>query len=138
MATDVPFILAFADVGPGDLPRVGGKAANLGALTRAEVSVPPGFCITTRAFDQFIAALPDPERHFAALDVLDGTSVVAARAAAESMRSALDAIAMPEDAARAIVTAWRGLAASTRSRCARARRRRTCREPALPDSRTPI
>jgi pyruvate,water dikinase len=88
---------------------VGGKAANLGALTRAGVSVPPGFCVTTRGFDRFISSLPDPDLHFASLDALDGSSVEAARAAAGSMRSALDALVIPEDVARAIVTAWRVL-----------------------------
>jgi pyruvate,water dikinase len=109
MDTDAPLTLTFAEVAQDDLPRVGGKAANLGALTRAGVSVPPGFCATTRAFDRFIASLPDPDLHFASLEALDGSSVDAARAAAESMRSALDALAMPEDVARAIVSAWRAL-----------------------------
>jgi phosphohistidine swiveling domain-containing protein len=104
-----PLTLTFAELSTDDLPRVGGKGANLGALTRAGVSVPPGFCVTTRAFDRFIAALPHPEARFAALEALDGTSAEAARAAAEAMRSALDALAMPEDVARAIVTAWRAL-----------------------------
>src|SRR5947207_940121 len=62
METDGALTLSFAEVGPDDLPRVGGKGANLGALTRAGVSVPPGFCITTRAFDRFIAALPEAVR----------------------------------------------------------------------------
>jgi pyruvate,water dikinase len=104
--TDTPLTLTFAEIAQGDLSRVGGKAANLGALTRAGVSVPPGFCVTTRAFDRFIAALTDPDLHFASLEALDGSSVDAGRDAAESMRSALDALAMPEDVARAIVSAW--------------------------------
>src|SRR5262249_56373116 len=62
--------LTFAEVTADDLPRVGGKGTNLGALTRAGVSVPPGFCVTTRAFDRFIAALPDRVVHFARLDAL--------------------------------------------------------------------
>lgn len=99
----------FAEIGPGDLPRVGGKGANLGALTRAGVRVPPGFCVTTSAFDRFMASLPEREARFAALDALDGTAVDAARAAAESMRRALDALPMPADVASAISTAWHAL-----------------------------
>ena len=34
-----------------DQPAVGGKAANLGRLTQAGISCPPGFCITTEAFE---------------------------------------------------------------------------------------
>jgi rifampicin phosphotransferase len=104
-----PYTIALADVGPDDLPRVGGKAANLGALTRALVRVPPGFCVTTRAFDRFVGSLPDADAHFAALDALDGTSADAARVAAESMRRALDGLAMPEEVAAAVVAAWRAL-----------------------------
>ena len=106
-----PLTLTFAEVGADDLARVGGKAANLGALTRAGVAVPPGFCVTTRAFDRFIASLPNAAAYFAALDALDGTSVDAARAAAESIRGALDPLAMPDDARAAIVRAWRELGA---------------------------
>jgi rifampicin phosphotransferase len=101
--------LTFAEVGPDDLPRVGGKGANLAALTRAGVAVPPGFCVPTHAFDAFMASLPDAEARFTELDRLDGTSVDAARAAAESMRSALDPLPVPQEVARAITTAWRTL-----------------------------
>jgi pyruvate,water dikinase len=34
---------------------VGGKAAKLAALLRAGFAVPNGFCITTRAYEQFVA-----------------------------------------------------------------------------------
>ncbi|MET0136362.1 MAG: PEP/pyruvate-binding domain-containing protein, partial [Kibdelosporangium sp.] len=42
--------LEFADIHAGMLAAVGGKAANLGELTRAELPVPPGFCVTTDAY----------------------------------------------------------------------------------------
>jgi pyruvate,water dikinase len=34
---------------------VGGKAARLGSLVQAGFKVPQGFCITTRAYERFIA-----------------------------------------------------------------------------------
>ncbi|MCA9952700.1 MAG: hypothetical protein KDE48_23785, partial [Anaerolineales bacterium] len=34
---------------------VGGKGANLGEMVHAGFPVPPGFCLTTVAFQQFIA-----------------------------------------------------------------------------------
>jgi len=34
------------------LALVGGKAANLGELTNAKLPVPPGFCVTTNAYEQ--------------------------------------------------------------------------------------
>lgn len=51
-------ILFFAEIDYSLLPQVGGKGANLGELTRAGLPVPPGFCITTEAYQQ-IAELAD-------------------------------------------------------------------------------
>jgi pyruvate,water dikinase len=41
----------FRDVGIADRPTVGGKGGSLGELTQAGVAVPPGFVVTTEAFD---------------------------------------------------------------------------------------
>ena len=38
-----------------DEPRFGGKSANLGELLAAEIPVPPGFAISTAAFEAFVA-----------------------------------------------------------------------------------
>jgi pyruvate,water dikinase len=38
-----------------DLPTAGGKGANLGALLRAGLPVPPGFCVTTAAYRRFVS-----------------------------------------------------------------------------------
>lgn len=44
------FVLPFSVLDAGMLARAGGKAANLGELTRAGFAVPPGFCVTTAAY----------------------------------------------------------------------------------------
>jgi pyruvate,water dikinase len=49
-------VVDLSQVSAGDLPRVGGKAANLGELVRAGFPVPPGFVITTDAYDRVVAA----------------------------------------------------------------------------------
>jgi len=103
------YTVALEDVAADDLPRVGGKGANLGALVRAGVSVPPGYCVTTEAFEDFIAALPDSDRHFVALEALDGNDVAAARTVAEAMREALENVVMPPAVATAVLEAWRHL-----------------------------
>ena len=46
--------LSAVDAGMGEL--VGGKAANLGELVRAELPVPPGFCVTTDAYEEVCRA----------------------------------------------------------------------------------
>ena len=47
----------FEDVGIADRPTVGGKGGSLGELTQAGIAVPPGFVVTTSAFEQFLEAL---------------------------------------------------------------------------------
>lgn len=44
------------EVGAADLPRVGGKGANLGELMRAGFPVPAGFVVTTAAYEAVVAA----------------------------------------------------------------------------------
>jgi pyruvate,water dikinase len=101
--------LFFADVHASDTSIVGGKGANLGALTRAGVPVPPGFCITTRAFELFIAQLSDSDARFAELEKLDGTDVEAARHAAETMRASLNNLPVPTEVADAVKESWHTL-----------------------------
>ena len=50
----LPLVVALDRVKAEDVPRVGGKGANLGAMLAAGLPVPRGFCITTAAFQQFV------------------------------------------------------------------------------------
>jgi len=47
-------IVWFNEVGKGDVATVGGKGANLGELTNAQIPVPPGFIITASAYYTFL------------------------------------------------------------------------------------
>lgn len=51
---DKNFILSFNEIDSKDLPRVGGKGANLGEMTKAGFPVPYGFCVTTESYKEFI------------------------------------------------------------------------------------
>ncbi|GIG65022.1 PEP/pyruvate-binding domain-containing protein [Phytomonospora endophytica] len=53
-------VLPLAEIGPERFEVVGGKAANLGVLTRAGFPVPPGFCLTTEAYARVVADVLDP------------------------------------------------------------------------------
>src|SRR3972149_3460773 len=53
-------VLHFRDIGINDRPTVGGKGASLGELTQAGIRVPPGFVVSTRAFERFLAGI-DPQ-----------------------------------------------------------------------------
>jgi pyruvate,water dikinase len=50
-------VASFKDVGLADRPTVGGKGGSLGELTQAGIAVPPGFVVTTSAFETFLEAL---------------------------------------------------------------------------------
>src|SRR5829696_9409266 len=49
------FIKQFGELASGDIDQAGGKAANLGELTRAGLPVPPGFVVLTQAYRAYIA-----------------------------------------------------------------------------------
>ncbi len=84
----------------------GGKGANLGELLRMEgVRVPPGFCVTTRAFTRVVTSAPEVT---ALLDELAGVSTddrEALTALAAGLRTAIEARAVPDDLAAAITDA---------------------------------
>src|SRR5262245_58567402 len=55
-------VLSFDEIGQADrLALVGGKAANLGELTRAGLPVPDGFCLTTLAYERAAGGLGEGE-----------------------------------------------------------------------------
>jgi len=60
----------FNEVDRTNLSEVGGKGANLGEMAKAGFPVPPGFCITTSAYRDFIAASSEMDRFFDLLDQL--------------------------------------------------------------------
>ena len=53
-------ITHFTEIDDDQLPLVGGKGLNLGKLTKAGFSVPPGFCLTTFAYREAISVADTP------------------------------------------------------------------------------
>ena len=107
------WVLRFENVSKADLPKVGGKGANLGELTRAGFSVPEGFCVTTAAFDAMLAGAPEMASRYQALEALDGNDVAKAKVEAEATRAVLMAAPMPDGVRRAVVEAWRARRGAT-------------------------
>ena len=102
-----PLTLSLAEVGPDDLGLVGGKGANLGALSRAGLAVPPGFYVTTEAFWAFLGEDTDVLQSIADLDGLAPADLEAARLLGATLRERLTARAVPPPVLDAIVAAWR-------------------------------
>ncbi len=97
-------VLDFDEIGAGDLPSVGGKGANLGEMTKAGFPVPPGFCVTTAAFDLFMDGMEDiyDELEQVRIDDLD-----AIREIGENVRGRIVGQAVPSDIREAVLSAWR-------------------------------
>ncbi len=101
---DVNVILPFEAIDRTLLPIVGGKAANLGELTGAGLPVPPGFCITTVAYELVASE--------AGLNVMldeKAESPADDASLAQAARTCLLAAAMPASVAEAIAGAYRVL-----------------------------
>ncbi|MGH2479813.1 MAG: PEP/pyruvate-binding domain-containing protein, partial [Ktedonobacteraceae bacterium] len=98
-------VLSFHEIDASMLAEVGGKAANLGEMTRAGFPVPPGFCLTTAAY-ALAAQQADLEPVLTRLDALQaGDSAQLASCAAEA-RSKLLAISMPAEIVEAVTQAY--------------------------------
>jgi pyruvate,water dikinase len=106
-----PFVRWFEDLTLSDRPSVGGKGASLGELTRAGIRVPPGFVITTSAFESAFATL-EAERvreRIAGLDAADLASVASATA---QVREKISNLELPPQVHAAIVESYRKLCGS--------------------------
>ncbi len=104
--SDAVSVLKFAEIRAEDLPRVGGKGANLGEMTAAGLPIPDGFCVTTAAYARFIAQLPEFDRMLDALDRLDFSSPRIAAAVVlhgQAIRSLIEAAPVDDETVRAIL-----------------------------------
>lgn len=95
----------FADVGINDRPTVGGKGGSLGELTRAGIAVPPGFVVTTHAFDLFLSALEARAPLRARIEACDPDDLAAVTALSRELRGRVAGEAMPRAVEDALLAA---------------------------------
>ena len=97
------YVLDFQEIDHTHVAVVGGKGAVLGELSRIEgIPVPPGFCVTTHAFERILAGVPsigDPLTRLSQLEPDDGETI---RTLSAEVRCAVERIAIPDDVASAI------------------------------------
>ncbi|MGH8887267.1 MAG: PEP/pyruvate-binding domain-containing protein [Egibacteraceae bacterium] len=106
-----PLILSLGTLDRGALEVVGGKAANLGELLRADLPVPDGFCVTTAAY----ALVADGSPALAALlDELVGAPADRLVELATQAREALLAAPVPGRVTEAVTSAYRVLGCDAR------------------------
>ena len=91
-------VFALRDINKSASAFVGGKAANLGELTRIEgIQVPDGFCISTEAFKRIIGAAPSIQQSLEALCLLKVDDRDELAALTHKLRGIIEATPIPAD-----------------------------------------
>jgi pyruvate,water dikinase len=107
LSTPNALVVEFAEIDADALLRVGGKAVNLGVLTRAGLPVPPGISVTTDAYRQVAASAgPALEPVFEALASTSPTNTERLASLAAEARAALLAAPVPDNVIQAIAEGY--------------------------------
>src|SRR3954464_14167187 len=97
------YVLGFQEIDQTQVAVVGGKGAQLGELSRIEgIRVPAGFCVTTDAFQRFMAEAPSIDDQLDRLSRRSRADREAICALSAEIRRTLEAVAIPDDLAAAI------------------------------------
>lgn len=108
-----PTVVTFDDPLCLSKAAVGGKAVGLAEMTAAGFPVAPGFAVTTRAFQEFLALDHVRAEVDAALDTVAGHDPVSLAAAGERLHEILLCAELPAAARDAISAAYARLCATT-------------------------
>ncbi|MEU8087090.1 rifamycin-inactivating phosphotransferase [Micromonospora sp. NPDC049101] len=97
------YVLDLREVDQTSVALVGGKAANLGGLSRIDgIRVPAGFCVTTAAFRRILADSPGIDDALDQLSRLSPDDREAIGALSAQVRRSIEGIPIPGDLATAI------------------------------------
>jgi pyruvate,water dikinase len=99
----------FADIGEEDGPRVGNKGASLGELHRAGTLVPPGFVVTTKAFQRFMEGVDREHSIRTRVASLDAEDLAGVASACWDIRRTIERSPLPDELRSAIAYAYPGL-----------------------------
>ena len=102
-------VLWFTEVGKQDTPLVGGKGANLGEITQAQIPVPPGFIVTAPTYSRFLeqsGLRPTIEKLLSPLDYNDSARL---QEVSEEIKSLICSAPVPQQIAAEIKKAYRQL-----------------------------
>ena len=99
-------IVWFNEVGKDDVSSVGGKGANLGEMTNANIPVPPGFIVTANAYFDFLQETKITNNIRALLQPLDANDSKQLQQIAGEVKQAILDAAMPRTLADEIKEAY--------------------------------
>ena len=102
-------ILWFSQIDKNDTNSVGGKAANLGELTRAGLPVPNGFTVTAGAYFNFIEASNLKEKIKFLLEKVDINNSNLLNETSSLIKKSIEASKLPESLAKEIIISYKKL-----------------------------
>jgi pyruvate,water dikinase len=102
-------VLRLREAGDNHRSLVGGKAFNLGKMIAAGLPVPSGFCVTTTAFDCFLASCSRRTELSHLLAQCSGAEIGRISELSREVRSCLAEVHVPEVVKDAVLCAWREL-----------------------------
>lgn len=105
MTLKIPMLLPLAS-GQADLKLSGGKGANLSLLARAGFPVPPGFIISTSAYQEFVATNRLEQVIRTALSGLDTADPASLERASSTIRTAFSEGRMPAESREEILETY--------------------------------
>ncbi len=103
------YVIKFEDLGKDDIGIAGGKGANLGELTQANIPVPPGFVVTSETYNKFMR---DTGIFNTVMDILEQTDINDTKAlqeASEEIKKIVVETPIPEDISTYIIEAYNQL-----------------------------
>ena len=103
-------VVTLQEVSESDLPLVGGKASKLGELVREGLPVPPGFILTTEAYDAFVQGTALRTELPAALESIRPDQAETVDAASQRIRHLFETVPFPPGLREEIASAYESFA----------------------------
>ena len=103
MEKENALILTFNQINKNDVPLVGGKGASLGDMYNSGFPVPPGFCVSAKAYEKFIEETGIRDEIKEILENLDVDDNRALQSAAKQVRTIIRTEKIPDDIASEII-----------------------------------
>ena len=118
----------FEEIGLVDREQVGGKGGSLGELIRAGIAVPPGYVVTTAAFERFLAALEKTAPVRAAVAALKSYDLEAIADCSRALRRRIEEAELPREMLEDLTVAHERLVGSSPEQPIAVRSSATCED----------
>jgi pyruvate,water dikinase len=99
-------IIWFKEISKDDVAKVGGKGANLGEMYNAGMPIPPGFCVSAKAYEKFVNSTELNNDIMKILSGLDCEDTAKLQDASEKIQEMVIFAKMPESLSEEIISAY--------------------------------